>query len=65
MNKKEMLINTFGTDKPIIALLHMDPLPGDPLYRNTTSVAKIVDNVKKDVSNLVEGGVDAILFSNA
>ena len=64
MNKKEMLINTFGTDKPIIALLHMDPLPGDPLYRNTTSVAKIVDNVKKDVSNLVEGGVDAILFSN-
>lgn len=64
MNKKEMLINTFGTDKPIIALLHIDPLPGDPLYSNSTSMDEIVDNVRKDAENLIKGGVDAILFSN-
>ena len=23
----------FGVKKPIIAMLHLDPLPGDPLYK--------------------------------
>lgn len=64
MKTQEMLISTFGTDKPITALLHIDPLPGDPLYCNTTTMAEIVDTVRKDVANLVAGGVDAILFSN-
>lgn len=63
MNTKEMLTSTFGTDKPIIALLHIDPLPGDPLYHDA-AMAEIVENVRKDVENLVAGGVDAILFSN-
>ena len=64
MNKQEMLRNTFGTEKPIIALLHIDPLPGDPLYRYSTSMEEIVSAVRRDVLNLTAGGVDAILFSN-
>ena len=24
----------FGVKKPIIAMLHIDPLPGDPLYKS-------------------------------
>ena len=64
MNKQEMLRNTFGTEKPIIALLHIDPLPGDPLYDYDRSVDQIVETVRTDAANLIAGGVDAILFSN-
>ena len=64
MNKKEMLRKTFGTDKPIIALLHIDPLPGDVLYDYRGSMREVVEHVRQDAANLIEGGVDAILFSN-
>ena len=64
MNKEDMLTSTFGTLKPIIALLHIEALPGDPGFRKGTELGKIADNVKRDVDNLIAGGVDAILFSN-
>ncbi len=64
MKKEQVLIDTFGTAKPMIALLHMDPLPGDPLYTSKSSMDQVVENVKRDLDNLVKGGVDAVLFSN-
>ena len=27
------LLELFGTEKPIIGLVHIQPLPGDPFYR--------------------------------
>ena len=64
MNKKEMLRKTFGTDKHIISLLHIDPLPGDVLYDYRGSMREVVEHVRQDAATLIEGGVDAILFSN-
>ena len=28
----------FGVKKPIIAMLHLDPLPGDPRFRPNTAM---------------------------
>ena len=30
----------FGTDKPIIALLHLNAFPGDPLFKKGDSMKK-------------------------
>ena len=64
MNKTEKLVKLFGTAKPVIALLHIEALPGDPFYSSARSLEDIVDALRMDLENLQNGGVDAVLFSN-
>lgn len=52
----------FGTDKPIIALLHMDEMPGDPAFSG--SVDEVLSHAEQDLAVLQQGGVDGILFAN-
>ena len=54
----------FHTKKPIIAMLHLDALPGDPYYNDTLGMNNIIENARKDLHALQNGGVDAIMFSN-
>lgn len=54
----------FGTQKPVIAMVHFPPLPGTPLYDEKRGVPGIVESVARDVRVLLEGGVDALLFCN-
>jgi len=54
----------FGTEKPIIAMCHLQPLPGDPAYDRTGGMRKIIDAAREDLAALQEGGVDAVMFSN-
>ena len=54
----------FGTEKPIIAMLHLDALPGDPDFCGSTGLEQVVQNARRDLLALQEGGVDGILFSN-
>ena len=54
----------FGVKKPIIAMCHLQPLPGDPYYNEEKGMAYIVECAKKDVKALQNGGVDGIMFSN-
>ena len=55
----------FGTKKPIIAMLHLDPLPGDPRYgHGGGTVSTVVEHAKRDLDALQEGGVDGIIVSN-
>jgi len=54
----------FGTSKPIIAMLHLDPLPGDPLFRRDTDMKQVAAVARQDLAALQDGGVDGILFSN-
>lgn len=58
------LTELFGTEKPIIGLLHLRPLPGDPLFYPAGSLAGVVDAAKRDLEALQEGGVDGILVTN-
>ena len=54
----------FGVRKPIIAMLHLDALPGDPRYRRGTSLDEIVAHARADLRALQDDGVDGVIFSN-
>jgi membrane complex biogenesis BtpA family protein len=59
-----MLKETFGSTKPIIAMVHFPPLPGAPLYDAKRGMSAIVDSAAADIERLQKGGVDAIMFGN-
>lgn len=54
----------FGVEKPIIAMCHLQPMPGDPYYDYDAGMDKVIDYARKDLNALQEGGVDAVMFSN-
>jgi len=54
----------FGTSKPIIAMCHLQSLPGDPKYDKAAGMEKVVEAALEDLTALQNGGVDGIMFSN-
>lgn len=54
----------FGTDKPIVAMLHLAALPGDPLYDENKGLCYVIERAKREIKALQDGGVDGILISN-
>lgn len=54
----------FGVQKPIIAMCHLQPLPGDPGYDTKGGMDKVIEAARKDMLALQDGGVDGIMFSN-
>lgn len=54
----------FKTTKPVIAMVHMPPLPGDPGYDAEKGMGYIIEHVRADLEALQAGGVDAVMFSN-
>jgi membrane complex biogenesis BtpA family protein len=55
---------TFGTDKPIIAMCHLEALPGDPAYVPDRGLDWVIERARINLTALQEGGVDAVMFSN-
>jgi len=53
-----------GTHKAIIAMCHLQAMPGDPGYDRAKGVDWVVQCALEDLRALQEGGVDAIMFSN-
>jgi Predicted TIM-barrel enzyme len=39
----------FGVKKPILAMLHLDALPGDPRFRRGTPLGEIVEHARADL----------------
>jgi len=58
------LKGVFGTGKPIIAMCHLQAMPGDPYYDAAGGMKKVIEQAKKDLHALQAGGVDAVMFSN-
>ena len=58
------LKEVIGTEKAIIAMCHMQPMPGDPYYDAEKGMDYIVEKTAHDLIALQEGGVDAVMFSN-
>lgn len=54
----------FGTVKPVIGMVHFPALPGAPLYDGQGGLEAIIESVSRDVANLQQGGVDAVMFCN-
>jgi uncharacterized protein len=53
-----------GTTKPVIAMCHLNALPGDPYYDKKGGMKSVIEWARKDLLALQNGGVDAIMFSN-
>lgn len=59
-----MFKETFGSHNPIVAMIHLPPLPGTPLYDAKGGMQKIIESAAKDIEALQGGGVDAMMFGN-
>jgi len=58
------LKDTFGTNKPVIAMVHFPGLPGRPQHNRAAGRAHLVDVIGHDLTVLQEAGVDGLLFCN-
>ncbi len=58
------LDETFPLAKPVIAMLHLTALPGDPGFDSAAGTRAIVDRAARELDDLQEGGVDGVLISN-
>src|SRR5215203_4389257 len=55
----------FGAEpKPVIAMVHLPPLPGTPLYDEKGGVKALVGAVARVLEILLEQEVDAVMFCN-
>ena len=59
-----LLKQLFNVDKPVIAMVHLRPLPGSPHYNTSDTMEDLVKAALKDAKALENGGVDGILVSN-
>lgn len=54
----------FRVKQPVIALLHLRALPGDPLFDKEGGLQNVIDIARRELHALQDGGVDGILFAN-
>ncbi len=54
----------FREEKPVIAMVHLDALPGTPLYDDDGGLDRIVIGAHRDLIALQDAGVDAVMFGN-
>lgn len=58
------LRSIFDVEKPLIAMCHLEGLPGRPRYDRAGGVDRIVELAGRDLAALQDGGVDGVLFCN-
>lgn len=58
------LSEIFSVEKPIIGMVHLDPLPGSPLYDAKTGMQGILNKAFQDIKNLEKAGVDGLQVEN-
>ncbi len=54
----------FGAAKPVIAMVHLPPLPGAPLHDAGAGIGGILASARADLDALQAAGVDAVMFGN-
>ena len=62
--KKPNFTETFKTEKPIIGMVHLPPLPGSPEYDRDGGIPKIIEYAVEDARRLEAGGIDALQIEN-
>ncbi len=62
--KPNVLTELFRVRKPIIGVIHLDPLPGSPRY-DGKPVSAIFKAAAEDACRLADGGIDGIIVENA
>ncbi|MDG6940267.1 MAG: BtpA/SgcQ family protein [Nitrososphaerota archaeon] len=62
-SRMQSFTEVFRTERPIVGMVHLHPLPGAPAY-NGEPMDEIIDSAVKDAKALVENGVDGIIVEN-
>jgi len=52
----------FGTDRPVIGMVHLSPLPGAPAFDGDREAVR--DGMVRDAKRLESGGVDGLIVEN-
>jgi uncharacterized protein len=60
----DALRRIFGVEKPLIAMCHLNGLPGRPRHDAAAGMDAVVDALARDVTALQDAGVDGLLFCN-
>lgn len=58
------LKDVIGTEKAIVAMCHMPPMPGDPYFDKAAGMDQVYEYTYKELKGLQDGGVDSVMFSN-
>lgn len=62
--KRNCLLELFGTQKPIIGMVHAPAFPGAPRFDPAAGVAAVYDIALREAHDLAEAGVDAVIVEN-
>ncbi len=54
----------FGSEKPIIGMVHIGALPGSPLHDEKGGLEKLIEDAEADLDALQNAGFDALMFGN-
>ena len=58
------LDEVFNVRKPVIAMLHLAALPGDPGYDSAGGIGAVLARAREELDALQSGGVDGVMVSN-
>lgn len=58
------LDDVFAVKKPVISMLHLSALPGDPGYDAAGGLDAVIARARQELHDLQAGGVDGVMFSN-
>lgn len=56
------IVKVLGKEKPVIGMIHVDPLPGTPKFKN--DVKKIITKAIAEAKIYKDGGIDIIAIEN-
>ena len=59
--KRSELQSMFGTERPILGMIHLPPLPGSPNYGG--SMTAVIDHALQDAETLVSNGISAMIVA--
>lgn len=56
------LNSVFGTERPVLGMIHLPPLPGAPNYGG--SMTAVIDHALQDAETLTKNGITAMIVEN-
>jgi len=60
----ESLRSLFGTERPVVGMVHFPSLPGTPLADHGAGMRRLLEITAADVQTLTAAGFDAVMFCN-
>lgn len=64
MTKVDTVLSVFRTEKPLIGMVHLKAFPGSEGFNHVGGMEDIISAAREDYNQLIEGGIDAVLFCN-